>query len=50
MPDDVAPMYFAAILDGLCSRYGNLTKEEKEADEEQIAAFPLVVCYFKIAG
>ena len=40
MPNDVDPMYFSAILDGLCSRYGNLSKEEKEAEEVQISTFP----------
>ncbi len=39
MPDDVDPIYFSAILDGLYSRYVNLALEEKAADEEQISAF-----------
>ena len=41
MPDDVDPMYFSAILDGLCSRYVNLSKDEKESDEKQINVVPL---------
>ena len=40
MPDHVEPMYFSAILDGLCSRYGNQGTDEKEVNEKQIAAFP----------
>lgn len=39
MPDDIDPMYFSAILDGLCSRNVNQRQEEKEADDQQIAAF-----------
>ena len=35
IPQDVDPMYFSAVLDGLCSRYTNLKKEEKEADQKE---------------
>lgn len=34
IPDDVDLMYFSAILNGLCGRYANLGKEEKEADQK----------------
>jgi hypothetical protein len=40
IPDDVDPMYFSAMLDGLCSRYTNLGKEEKELDQQEIASTP----------
>lgn len=40
MPDDINPIYFSAILYGLCSRYVNQRQEEKEADDQQIAAVP----------
>lgn len=35
MPDTVDPMYFCAILDGLCGRYSNGSKEEKEAEKRK---------------
>lgn len=35
IPDNVDPMYFSAILDGLCGRFGNLSKEEKEVDQKE---------------
>jgi hypothetical protein len=38
IPDTVDPMYFSAILDGICSRYTNFTREEKEVDQQEIAA------------
>ncbi len=38
MPDDVDPMYFSAILNGLCSRHTSLGKDEKEADEKLTSA------------
>ena len=34
IPDNLDPMYFSAIINGLCSRYTNLGKEEKEADQK----------------
>ena len=40
IPQDVDPMYFSAVLDGLCSRYTNLEKEEKEADQKEIDVTP----------
>lgn len=40
MPDDLNPVYFSAILDGLCSLYASLNQEQKEADEREIAATP----------
>lgn len=40
MPDSIDPMYFSAILNAICSRYTNLAKEEKEADQEEIEATP----------
>lgn len=40
MPDDVDSVYFSAILDGLCSRYTSLSKEEKEADQKDIGSTP----------
>ena len=38
MPDDANPIYFSAVLDGLCSRYMNLSNEEKTADQKLIDA------------
>ncbi len=38
MPDGADPIYFSAILDGLYSRYTNLSKEEKEEDQKIIEA------------
>lgn len=32
LPDDVAPIYFSAILDGLGGRFVDFTPEEKESD------------------
>ena len=40
IPDNVNSLYFSAILDGLCTRYSNLGKEEKEADQIEIDATP----------
>lgn len=40
LPADIEPMYFSAILNGLCSRWVNLSKEEKAADEADVAALP----------
>jgi len=40
MPDDVDPMYFSAILNGLCSRHVNLAQSEKEADDLDVVAIP----------
>lgn len=41
MPETIEPVYFSAILEGLCSRYVNFsTPSEKEADELAIAATP----------
>ncbi len=40
IPDDVDPAYFSAILDGICSRYTNLSEEEKEADANEVASLP----------
>jgi hypothetical protein len=40
IPDDVDPMYFSAILDGLCSRCANLSKEENELDQREINLTP----------
>jgi hypothetical protein len=34
MPDDIDPLYFSAILDGMCGRYANLDKDRKEADRK----------------
>ncbi len=40
MPNHLEPMYFSAILDGLCSQHINLDKEEKEADQKQRDSTP----------
>ena len=40
MPLDIEPMYFSAILDGLCGYASNLSGEEKEVDEKDIANTP----------
>ncbi len=43
MSDDINPMYFTAILDGLCSRGANLSQEEKNADQKELEATPTVM-------
>ena len=40
MDDSIDPMYFSAILDGLCSRQHYATPEEKEADQKLFENFP----------
>ena len=40
MPDDLHSTYFSAILDGLCSRYANLSADEKAMDQTAIEATP----------
>jgi hypothetical protein len=40
IPNTVHPHYFSAILEGLASLYASLSKEEKEADQREIAAAP----------
>jgi len=40
MPLDVSPIYFSAILSGLCSLYCNLNGEEKTLEDGNFAAFP----------
>ena len=39
MPKDLNPVYFSAILDGLCSRFTQ-GEEEKKADQQKIEATP----------
>jgi hypothetical protein len=43
IPGTVHPMYFSAILDGMCSRYVTLDIKEKEADRPDVAATPTQV-------
>lgn len=38
IPKNADPMYFSAILDGICGRHSGLAKDEKEADERDLAA------------
>jgi hypothetical protein len=40
IPDNVDPIYFSAILDGLCGRFSTLGKAEQEADQKIIDATP----------
>ena len=40
MPAEINPVYFSAILNGLCGSYGNLGKEEKESENKRIEATP----------
>lgn len=38
MSDDLSPLYFSAILDGMIGRWMNLSKEEKEKNEAELSA------------
>lgn len=40
IPEHVHPMYFSAVLDGLCGRYTTLGKEDKDADHRQVDSMP----------
>ena len=41
LPENVDAIYFSAILDGLGSYGANLSGDEKEADQIELASFPL---------
>ena len=40
MPHDINPIYFSAILDGLCGRYTNVPEEEKEENDRSFNETP----------
>jgi len=44
IPENVAPIYFSRILDGLCGRSSSLGKEEREADQRIIDATSTETC------
>ena len=43
MPDTVDPMYFSAVMDGICSRSTNVGSETREASQRNIDATPTQV-------
>jgi hypothetical protein len=43
LPESVDPIYVSAILDGLGSYAANLAGEAKEADEKELASFPIEI-------
>jgi hypothetical protein len=40
MPQNVLPLYFSAILDGICVRHGHLSTEDKLVSDERFSAIP----------
>ena len=40
MPENIEPVYFSAILNGMCGLYANKNNDEKQADQKVFEGFP----------